>query len=220
MSVRGDHDGGAAKRRRDSRLRMHWRHEELALQMAVAAALHHSRDVGPVTYNALRSHKNSVAGALFEELSGVRPEVVAAPRPQDRVKRHTVEHIIDVPNVQILDALVPKMVDHVMDAFRRLDRPIAEQAGCRSAQDLVLILSFPGGLREPQMVEQLPEVPTILHFSSRPLTLQFLVVVVLEVHKVFSHVRVRRLLWSRSFKLQLVVEFLEVFKVFLQDMVR
>ena len=47
MSVHGDHGGGAAKRRRQRRLRMHWRHEQLTLQMAVAAALHHSRDVGP-----------------------------------------------------------------------------------------------------------------------------------------------------------------------------
>ena len=95
MSLHGDHEGGAAKRRRDRRLRMHWRHEQLTLQMALAAALHHSRDVGPVTYNALRSQKTaraeatntaprsqttSVAGdteffSLFEEeLGGTRPD--------------------------------------------------------------------------------------------------------------------------------------------------
>ena len=63
MSLHGDHEGGAAKRRRDRRLRMHWRHEQLTLQMALAAALHHSRDVGPVTYNALRSQKTARAEA-------------------------------------------------------------------------------------------------------------------------------------------------------------
>ena len=47
----------AAMRRRDRRLRMHWRHEQLTLRVALAAALHHSRDVVPVTYNALRSPK-------------------------------------------------------------------------------------------------------------------------------------------------------------------
>ena len=61
MSVHGDHSGGAAMRRRDRLLRMHWRDEQLTLQMALAAALH-SRDVGPVTYNAPRSWKTSVAG--------------------------------------------------------------------------------------------------------------------------------------------------------------
>ena len=29
MSLHGDHEGGAAKRRRDRRLRIHWRHEQL-----------------------------------------------------------------------------------------------------------------------------------------------------------------------------------------------
>ena len=61
MSVHCDHEGGAPKRRRDRRLRMLWRHEQLTLQMALAAALHHRRDVGSVTYNALRSQKNNVA---------------------------------------------------------------------------------------------------------------------------------------------------------------
>ena len=53
---------GAAKRRRDRRLRMHWRHKQLTLQMALAATLHHNRDVGPVTYNALRSQRIVRAG--------------------------------------------------------------------------------------------------------------------------------------------------------------
>ena len=49
-------------RRRDRRLRMNWRHEQLALQMALAAALHHSRHVGPVSHNAMRSQKTVRAG--------------------------------------------------------------------------------------------------------------------------------------------------------------
>ena len=58
---------------------------------------------------------------------GGRPEAFAEPRPQERLKRHTVEHFIDLFYVQILDVAVPQMVDNVMDAFRRMDRPIAEQ---------------------------------------------------------------------------------------------
>ena len=105
MSLHGDHEGGAAKRRRDRRLRMHWRHEQLTLQMALAAALHHSRDVWLVTYNALRSQKtaraeatnnaprsqkSSVAGdteffSLYEEeLGGTRPDRLYEVRPQER----------------------------------------------------------------------------------------------------------------------------------------
>ena len=149
VSVHGDHGSGAAKRRRDRRLRMHWRHEQLTLQMALAAALHHSRDVGPVSYNALRSQrtaravatnnamrsqKNSVAGdteffSLYEdELSGRRPEASAELRPQDCVKRHRGAH-------------------HRSPLRSDPRRSCAADGGQRdrSAQDLVLILSFPGG---------------------------------------------------------------------------
>ena len=69
MSVHGDHGSRAAKRRRGRRLRMHWRHEQLTLQMALAAALHHSRDVGPVTYNAPRSQRTANAGEWGREMN-------------------------------------------------------------------------------------------------------------------------------------------------------
>ena len=143
MSLHGDHEGGAAKRRRDRRLRMHWRHEQLTLQMALAAALHHSRDVGPVTYNALRSQKtaraeatnnaprsqmSSVAGdtELFslceDELGGTRPDRLYEVRPQERDQRHTVEQIVDtVLFVPSLDVPVPQMENQLVDECRFLD---------------------------------------------------------------------------------------------------
>ena len=109
----------AAMRRRDRRLRMHWRHEQLTLQMALAAALHHSRYVGPVTNNALRSQRTARAGVwgrklnytatirdpatpqpeLFslyeEEPSGARPDRLFGVRPQAQVLRRTVQQIVD-----------------------------------------------------------------------------------------------------------------------------
>ena len=101
--------------------------------------------------------------SLFEEeLSGWRP----SPLVQDRVKRHTVEHIIDVRYVQILGALVPQMVDNVMVALRRLDRPIAEQV---IAVAKISCSSCPARavLREPQVVEQLEKVPTFFLFFEK-----------------------------------------------------
>ena len=47
MSSHGDHEHGAAWRRHQHRLRTHWRHGQLTLQMALAASLPHCRDVGP-----------------------------------------------------------------------------------------------------------------------------------------------------------------------------
>ena len=113
----------AAKRRPDRRLRMHWRHEQLSLQMALAAALHHSRNVGPVTYNALRSQRTARAGvwgrelnytatirdplplpththqpehfSLGEEPGGARPDRLFGVQPQAQVLRRTVLQIVD-----------------------------------------------------------------------------------------------------------------------------
>ena len=103
---------------------MHWRHEQRTLQMALAAALHHSRDVGPVTCNALRSQRTaraeatnnalrsqttSVAGdtelcsLCEEELGGTRLDRFTGVRPQVRVLQRTVEQIVDpVPVVPLL----------------------------------------------------------------------------------------------------------------------
>ena len=161
MSVQGEHEGGAAKRRRDRRLRMQWRHEQLTLQMALAAALHHSRDVGPVTYNALRSQKtarteatydalrsqmHSVAGdteffSMFEEeLSGRRrPSPLVEVRPQDRVKRHTVDPLRS--DTRCSCAAGCRQCD---GRITTLGSPDCRAGYCR-AQDLLLLVSCPGG---------------------------------------------------------------------------
>ena len=136
MSVHGDHEGGAAKRRRDRRL--HWRHEQLTLQMALAAALHHSRDVGPVTYNALRSQMSSVAGdtELFslyeEELGGTRPDRLYEVRPQGRVQRRTVEQIVDTTLiVPSLDVPVPQMENQLVEVPPSVLRLVLIPGWCR-----------------------------------------------------------------------------------------
>ena len=101
--------------------------------LALAAALLHSRDVGPVSYNALRSQKTARAGEWGREMNftatildppplqpellilyeeepgGGEPGSVTDRSPQERVERHLVEHRIEgCPVVQILDALVPQ----------------------------------------------------------------------------------------------------------------
>ena len=163
MSLHGDHEGGAAKRRRDRRLRMHWRHEQLTLQMALAAALHHSRDVGPVTYNALRSQKTaraeatntaprsqttSVAGdteffSLYEEeLGDTRPDRMYEVRPQEMgpaAHRGTDcrQHVLFAAVAGCSCAADGKPAGGRMSASRCLH----SRAGYRSAQDLVYTLS-------------------------------------------------------------------------------
>ena len=185
MSLHGDHGSGAAKRRRDRRLRVHWRHEPLTLRMALAAALRHSRDVGPVTYNALRSQKTaraqatnhalrsqktSVAGdteffSLYEEeLGGTRPDRLAGVRPQVRVLQRTVEQIVDpAPVVPLLHDVEPQMEEQLVDVLSPFDLQVPEQ-GIEVPKIITEDIPSRRSCREPQMAEQLAEVPTILCF--------------------------------------------------------
>ena len=139
MSVHGDHGSGAAKRRRDRRLRMRWRHEQLTLQMALAAAIHHSRDVGPRARGWVRSalHGEDREAPTSQEpgtqhffldddsvpeLGGTRPDRLFEVRPQERDQRHTVDQIVDaVPGLPTLDVPVPLMVEQLVDVLQFFD---------------------------------------------------------------------------------------------------
>ena len=155
---------GAAKRRRDRRWRMHWRHEQLTLQMALAAALHHSRDVGSVTYNGVRSQKTARAEATYDALRSQTTSVAGDTeffslyeevRPRDRVQRRTVEQIVDtVLIVPSLDVPVPQMENQLVEVCRQLDTHVPEQ-----------VIEVPKISSTPP-AEQLVEVPTIISYSS------------------------------------------------------
>ena len=134
MSMHGALNSGAAKRRRDRRLRMHWRHEQLSAarwpwqQPFITAVM-----LGPCrttlygarglpgqgewgreqNYTAKTWDPSTPQPELFslyeEEPGGVRPGSVTDPAPQERVERHVVEYRIEAcPFVQILDAPVPQ----------------------------------------------------------------------------------------------------------------
>ena len=77
---------------------------------------------------------------------------------QERLQRHTVEHVDVLPYVQILGAPVPQFLDSAMDFFRRLDLPVAEQVIEVPTISSSLCPSR-AVLREPQMAEQLVDVP-------------------------------------------------------------
>ena len=60
------------------------------------------------------------AGMDVDELpaAGTRPDRLVGVRPQDRVQRHTVEHIVDsAPVVPSLDAPVPLMAEQLVDVL-------------------------------------------------------------------------------------------------------
>ena len=163
------------KRRRERRLRSAWRHEQLSVAMAVAAALHHSaqRGAGPASYSAPRGQKTATEGEVREPnnaprsqkppLPGEHPGVLKEPEVQGAMVQHrgifVVEQILDVPVLQMVEQSVE------VDTFFRLSLPaVAEQVievpkiSCPSHAGRA-------ALREPQLVEQLVEVPTVLTYS-------------------------------------------------------
>ena len=140
MSGACDAGSGSARRRRERRLRSWLRHERMTVRMELTAALHHSafKGAGFETHDAPRSKKtvNSKRGAelfsLFEEeLGGTRPDRLSDVRPQERVQRHTVEHLTDLvrfaPKVQVLDAPAPLVVEQLADVLALVEKKEREE---------------------------------------------------------------------------------------------
>ena len=158
-------DCGAARRRRERRLRSAWWHEQLSFAMALAAAAHHSAQPN-AAQRGQKPGTRAKEGEVREEHQalrgqtrlppGMRPALLVEVQPQGCVERHVVEDPSELaPMVQFLDAPVPQMVDTVLEFFRALDLPVGEQVIAvpristdRVSQRLV-------ERRLPQMVEQL-----------------------------------------------------------------
>ena len=169
--------------------------------MALSAAAHHSYDkvAAGVKYDGLRAQTTDRAGeaahqaprrqrpraageAVFFELfdedtAGLRPGVPCEPRPQERVQRHTMEHIVDyvcsAPTVQILDAPVPQMVEQLPDVLRFFDRLMTVPEQVIEVPKIISEdVPMRAVLRATQLAEQLVEVPTIISFSSLQRTVE------------------------------------------------
>ena len=161
MPVHGEH-AGAARVRRERKMRSFWLHEQMAVQMAPFAR----RSTEPED-----SHQDWERGTICttRPSSGSASDQEGRPAPlpevagwQERVERHVMEDLGSVcPFVQILDLPVPQTVDNVTDALRILDLQMAEQVievpkiSCSPCPSRSLI-------PEPQSADQLVEVPTVL----------------------------------------------------------
>ena len=166
---------GAAQRRKQRRLRSWWRHEQQSIAAALATSLHHSSRgqrkarAGEEESELHHTDKDRKTPppqpVLFsqfdeEEPVGRRPASLAEPLgPQERVQRHTMEQLADVaPMVPSLAAPEPQMVDQLVAMVKHVDSVVPEQIIA------VPKISWPSRfprtvLREPQLAEQLVEVP-------------------------------------------------------------
>ena len=102
-----------------------------------------------------------------EEPGGARPDRLFEVCPQAQVLRRTVQQIVDpVPSLPALDDPVPQMVEQLPDilSFFWALSPDPEQV-IEVPKILPEDVSLRTAVREPQLAEQLVEVPTIVSWS-------------------------------------------------------
>ena len=112
--------------------------------------------------------------------AGVRPYLLLEPQgPEDGDQLRTVEQSVGfVPLVQILDAPVPQTGEQLVSFFKFLDTqmPVEQvMAVPKITKDLIQPRLVDCDQRDPQMAEQLVEVPTIVSCSSLQRTMAQLV---------------------------------------------
>ena len=171
---------GAAKRRRLRRLRSWLRHEQQTVAAVLATVTHHSFGKVGTTHAALWGQKQGTRTVQGEEHelyhtakfrttplpTGGRP----APLPevagwQGRLEQHVLE---DLGSMQILDLPVLQVVEQpeeVGSFFRNFVPAFAEQVIEVPKLALPVCAVQRAALPEPQLVEQLVEVPTVLTYS-------------------------------------------------------
>ena len=173
--VDGAGTSSAAKRRRERRLRAAWRHEQLSVRMALAAAQHHSapKCAGPETHEAPRGQTTARAAAgaqlfcldLDEALAAgrSRPDRLTEVRPQERVQRHSVEQMADgAPVLPMLDAPVPLVVEQPVKVLKILNNSLTDVEQVIEVPKIILHQVPQRAVpREPRMAEQLVEVPVL-----------------------------------------------------------
>ena len=181
------HAAGAAKRRRERLSRQFLRHERLTVAMLLAESQHHAAPRGQsrarsggwerdVLHGHVPEHPTTqVAGTQYFAMdvdevlaTGSRPDRLAGVRPQERVQQHFVDQFVDTaPALPILDVPVPLMGEQLVDVLRFFEAliPVAEQV--IDVPKIIIERIPPRTLvREPQLVEQLVDVPTIVSYSS------------------------------------------------------
>ena len=178
------HAQGAAWGRRLRRLRAHWRHEQLTLQMLLATYEHHAAPRGLMKARS-RGEESELSNATGQktpltmaastvyfsmdddgDVLAARPTPPFEMRPQPGVLRHIAAHVVDIlPYVQILDVPVPQGRNQVVEFMQTLNTatPVQVIAVPKLSQDKIPQRS---AVRRLQKAEQLVEVPTVLSFSS------------------------------------------------------
>ena len=202
---------GAAQRRKLGRLRAALRHEQQSIAVTLASAFHHSADkTTRAQHNAPWGQRN--AGTEYNELSdedevlarGSQPPCLGEPQgPQDQDQLRTVEQTADhAPVVQILDTLVPQMVDQLVAYFHTsiLWSPSRLSPCPRSHGHPAFRVRFSASRRRRNSWWKRRRILSLVRVFEQTVDIQLAQVVVpaMEATKVFSQDRVLLSLSSRS----------------------
>ena len=172
---------GAAQRRRQRRLRSWLRHERMTVAMALAESTHHSSRGQTIARAGVwwreMNYTATVREPLLplspppptptpqlelfslceEEPGGVRLDrLFAVSGPQELIQRHTVDQIVDAfPGLPTLDALVPLMVEQLVDVLHFVDALVSVAKQVNEVPKIILE-NIPSrrSVREPQLAEQ------------------------------------------------------------------
>ena len=153
----------------------------MTVAMALAERTHHSsRGQGMARAGVWEHEQNYTAKvrkpptpqpelfSLEEEPGGARPDRLSAVSgPQERAQRRTVQQIVEpVPLPPTLDDPAPQMVEQLPDILRFLRALSPDPDQVIEVPKIVPEdVSLRTAVREPQLVEQLVEVPTVVSWS-------------------------------------------------------
>ena len=107
--------------------------------------------------------------SLEEEPGGARPDRLSAVSgPQGRAQRRTLQQIVDpVPLLPTLDDPAPQMMEQLPDSLQFLRAlSLDPEQAIEVPKILPVDVPLRTSVREPQLVEQLVEVPTLISYSS------------------------------------------------------
>ena len=174
-----DVERGAAWRRRQRRLRSWWRHEQQTVAAVLATVTHHSHSKVGTAYDAPRARRKSPAPGWDLPSTLNSPRTMAGP-PGGSGQRHCwspgrrgscsgtqasgyeLVHRLDVPVPQMAEQL-PNIVQFFAAQLPVVAEPVIEVPKIFLDQTPQRLGDV---LRQPQMVEQLVDVPTVVSYSS------------------------------------------------------
>ena len=177
-----DHATGAARRRRERRLRAYLKYARMSVAMALAEANHHTAPRGQKTARAEATNDTS-KGESGPGMRCTSSCLTKTPQGCDQVHswtldrrsgvpQHTVEHEDAIcPFVQILDAPVPQLGEQLVHFFRSLDTqlPVEQVVDVpKISDDSIQPRIVDCDLRCPQIVEQLGGSADSLVFCLAP----------------------------------------------------